>query len=473
MLSKMIAPSFKMHQFKLSLGAFLFLIHSVAFGQDEIKESLELSLEELMNIDVTTATKSAKKTDLISAAIEVITAEQIQQRGYTTLDDVINDLVDNNTDRSNWGIGEPLNQNSGFGFRFDCDQNILLLFNGQRLNAFLPGNRFGGEEYLLAGIDRIEIIRGPGSAIYGPNAFTLVANIITKTMSDEKNELFTSIEGSPTSIGNTVHSGLKTQLGKKTFLSAFFRFGKEEGQRLEVENSVFGNYELKDGVNHALDGEIFLKSGNWNIYGKFSDQSRNTFTGFNSVSFTEKDKLALKSYAYSLGSDYTVKLNQKFELKASGGWHIDNWSETALIPLYKLNAQGDELMYDADGNPVLDTLDIYRDGVGQVIETSFFIDGQTATTQTVDGEVQITYNYTKNNNIIVGLNVINDRILDATRPTELMLDPFGFTPFTSLKSSNNNWLFDLDASRTTVGVYGQVDYDLKDIVFFQCRGQVG
>jgi outer membrane receptor for ferrienterochelin and colicin len=150
-----------MNKFFLNSLLFATIALAVHAQHDSLKDSSDiytLSLEELMNIKVTTATKAVGKVDAVPAVIEVFTRELIKERGYQTLAQILNDIQGNHEDRSNWGIGEPVNQNVGFGFRFDTGQNMLLLFNGQRLNAFLPGNRFGGEEYLLDNIERIEII---------------------------------------------------------------------------------------------------------------------------------------------------------------------------------------------------------------------------------------------------------------------------------------------------------------------------
>ncbi len=147
-----------------------FGLASQVWAQAETEDLLNMSLEDILNVKVTTATKTARNLNDVPAVVEIITQQQIKQRGYRHLADVLNDVANNHEDRGNWGIGEPLYQNTGFGFRFDTGQNILLLFNGQRLNAFFPGNRFGGEEYLLGSVERIEIVRGPGSALYGANA---------------------------------------------------------------------------------------------------------------------------------------------------------------------------------------------------------------------------------------------------------------------------------------------------------------
>ncbi len=427
-----------------------------------LDELLDLSLEELLNIPITTATKTSGKLDTAPSVIDVVTADQIKQRGYQNLGQVLNDIANNHEDRSNWGIGEPTHQNVGFGFRFDTGQNILILFNGQRLNAFLPGNRFGGEEYLLNTIDRIEIIRGPGSALYGTGAFTAVINIISKKLTSQASEYTEAgFDYLPTSKGTSFTAGLGLQAGAKGSPTAAFRQFNEAGQARMINNALFGDQKLIDGAK-ASDGEIIFSNGNLNIYSKFTNQTRNTFTGFNGVNPTDLKDLQLSMYAYSVGADYSFNVSKNSTFKISGGWHQDNWTEVALIPQFKLTADGSALLLDDNDLPILDTLDLYRDG--QFIETSFFIDGQGADTRSLDAELQFTSNYRKSNFFVFGLYLADDRILEAVRPTELNLSPLMFIPFSRLDDAQNNWLVDVNASRKTLAPFLQADYSFSEAI---------
>jgi outer membrane receptor for ferrienterochelin and colicins len=429
--------------------------------EENTSDLFELPLEQLMNLQVTTATKTAGKSDAVPAIIEIITSEQIKVRGYQHLAHILNDIANNHEDRANWGIGEPTHQNVGFGFRFDTGQNMLILYNGQRLNAFLPGNRFGGEEYLLNNVDRVEIIRGPGSALYGTGAFTCVVNIITKKLNGiSPDEIIVSGNYVPTSKGFLINNAATLGAGNQGTLSTAFRYFREEGQNLSVKNTLFGNSHLKDGVNHAIDGELFFNSGSLNIFSKISNQSRNTFTGFNGVNPTNMDELKLHMYAYSLGVDKTFNVGAKSDIKISAGWHQDNWAEVALIPQFKISSDGSHLLLDDSGSPILDTVSLYRNG--EQINTSFFIDGQGADTRSLDAEIQFTSNYYGSNNIVFGTYIAEDKILRAERPTELNLSPSMFVPFRNISDAPNNWLFDLNASRRTLAVFAQADYNLNE-----------
>lgn len=211
-------------------------------------------------------------------------------------------------------------------------------------------------------------------------------------------------------------------------------------------------------MNHAVDGDLFFSYKRFRSYLKLDHQERKTFTGFNGVNPPQNDKLTLFMYAYSWGADYTRPLTDRVEIKAQGGWHQDNWTEVGLIPMFQVSASGDSLALDSGGAPILDVVSIERDG--QPMNTSFVIDGQGADTRTLEGELQVTWNYVKKNNLIFGLASSHDSVLKAGRPSEIQIVPFALVEFREFQDDANNWLFDTDASRTTLGLYGQVDNDL-------------
>jgi outer membrane receptor protein involved in Fe transport len=432
-----------------------------AGAEEEQTQRATRDLEELLGGQVSTGTKNAGSATRLAGFIEVITADEIRVRGYRHLADLLNDVRNNHEDRSNWGIGEPLHQNVGFGYRFDTGQNILILFNGQRLNAFLPGNRFGGEEYLLDDLEQVEVIRGPGSAIYGANAFTAVVNLISKSSVEpgEKSTLRASAGGAPTSGGVEAGLSWKSRVGQNGVTSGAFHFLREEGQNLSIENNLFGDLRVRDAVRHVIGGEAYFGYGKFHAYLKADNQLRNTFTGFNSVNPGNNDKLTLSYYAYSVGADHTLELGEKVKIRNSVGLTFDNWTEVALIPVFKLNSAGTGLEKDSDGLPILDTVTLTRNG--QSIDTSFVIDGQGADTMTLSAESVLTLKYYRENTLTFGLNVIHDRILAARRPTEITLSPaVAFGEFKVLSDDANNWLFDPHATRTGLGAFAQVDYEI-------------
>jgi outer membrane receptor for ferrienterochelin and colicins len=139
-----------------------------------------LSLDDLLKIKVVTASKKEQTMSQAPAIISVITAQQIEERGYQSVGEALNSVAGIYPlyDYVQYNIGIR-----GVNGGMDAGSRILkVMINGQSV-AFRPTSEsFLGEELIpVSTIERIEIIRGPASALYGANAFLGVINIITKT----------------------------------------------------------------------------------------------------------------------------------------------------------------------------------------------------------------------------------------------------------------------------------------------------
>ncbi|MEE4245805.1 MAG: TonB-dependent receptor [Kangiellaceae bacterium] len=135
-----------------------------------------LTFEELLNVEVITSSGDAQTVRDAPSVISVITAEQLQSYGYQDLYDILNLLPGINKVESYFGY-------STLNFRGILQEHynnkVLFMINGHPL----PERTFGSShlEYMpLEGIERIEVIRGPASSLYGTNAMLGVVNIITK-----------------------------------------------------------------------------------------------------------------------------------------------------------------------------------------------------------------------------------------------------------------------------------------------------
>jgi outer membrane receptor for ferrienterochelin and colicins len=142
----------------------------------------ELSIEELMDVVVTTASKSSEKQSDAPAIIEVLTRDELTRFGGTTLQDVLTRVPGLAavsgyfTDRSM--IGFP-----GDGLQAPTSRHVLLLINGRPVREVQEGGIKTSilEAFPIDAIERIEVVKGPGSVLYGSEAFAGVINIITLT----------------------------------------------------------------------------------------------------------------------------------------------------------------------------------------------------------------------------------------------------------------------------------------------------
>jgi iron complex outermembrane recepter protein len=149
------------------------------FAVAEDNDILHMSLEDLLNIKVTVASKSELTLRETPGIVTIVTDEDIKKWGARDLVDVLRRVP---------GIDFAMDVQSviGMGMRgfWGHEGKILLLWDGIQMNETLFATTQFGNRYPVNSIKRIEIIRGPGSAIYGGTAELGVINVITKSGAD-------------------------------------------------------------------------------------------------------------------------------------------------------------------------------------------------------------------------------------------------------------------------------------------------
>jgi iron complex outermembrane receptor protein len=216
----------------------------------------QLSLEELGAVEVTTVSKKPEQVWRTPAAIYVLTQEDIRRSGATSIPEVLR-LVPGvevaRIDSSQWAIGIR-----GFGSAFS--KSVLVLIDGRSVYTPLyAGVYWSIQNVMLADVERIEVIRGPGGTIWGTNAVNGVINIITKNSKDSQGALV-SLGGGNVDQGNGAfrYGG---SLGKDTNYRVYgTAFGR--GPELHPDGDNFDAWQVGQG-GFQLD---------WN------DQGRNTLS---------------------------------------------------------------------------------------------------------------------------------------------------------------------------------------------------
>lgn len=140
-----------------------------------------MSLEQLGNVEVTTASKEPEQVWHTPAAIYVLTQEDIRRSGATTIPELLR-LVPGvevaRIDSDHWAVGVR-----GFGGEFS--KSLLVLIDGRSVySPLFAGVYWQVQDTLLEDVDRIEVIRGPGGTIWGANAVNGIINIITRNAKD-------------------------------------------------------------------------------------------------------------------------------------------------------------------------------------------------------------------------------------------------------------------------------------------------
>ncbi len=142
-----------------------------------------LTLEELSKIEVTTPSKQPEKAFQTPAAIYVITGDDIRRSGVTSIPEALRlapGVEVARIDANKWSIGIR-----GFGTRLS--RAVLVMIDGRTVyTPLFAGTYWEVQDTLLEDIDRIEVIRGPGGTIWGPNAVNGVINIITKSTKETR-----------------------------------------------------------------------------------------------------------------------------------------------------------------------------------------------------------------------------------------------------------------------------------------------
>lgn len=159
-----------------------FLVLAGPASAQRTRPLADLELAELMRIEVQSvfgASKFLQKVTDAPAAVSVITARDIALHGYRTLADILRSVPGFNvTDDRNYSfVGVR-----GFQRPGDFNSRVLLLVDGHRMNEPIYNQAYIGTEFALDVelMERVELIRGPSSSIYGTNAFLAVINVVTK-----------------------------------------------------------------------------------------------------------------------------------------------------------------------------------------------------------------------------------------------------------------------------------------------------
>ena len=161
----------------------LLMLISAGLAAAQDTDIREMSLEELLNVEVYSASKFPQKSSDAPASVSIVTADDNASYGYTTLAQVLNGVrglhVANDRNYDYLGV-------RGFGRGANSNNRFLLLVDGRRVNDTIYEHAPIGSDFLVDVdlIERVEIIRGPGSSIYGSNAFLGVINVITKSARD-------------------------------------------------------------------------------------------------------------------------------------------------------------------------------------------------------------------------------------------------------------------------------------------------
>jgi iron complex outermembrane receptor protein len=202
----------------------------------------DLDLEGLMGIPVTSVAGIAQPLQDTPAAVHVITAEDIRRGGHRTLADALRMVPGVNVAQitsSIWAISAR-----GFNGRFST--KLLVLIDGRPVyNTLFSGVFWDVQDLVLADVDRIEVVRGPGATLWGANAVNGVINVVTKRARATQDGYATAGGGDEEQAFGTVRYG--GTFGEDRYFRVYAKYVDRDGFRFDTGGDPGDDWDVLRG----------------------------------------------------------------------------------------------------------------------------------------------------------------------------------------------------------------------------------
>ncbi len=305
-----------------------------AWSQDTVKDLGNKSIEDLMNIEVTSVSKKEQKLSHIASAIYVITQDDILRSGATNIPDVLRMVPGLEVAQINGNAWEI----SSRGFNAQYANKFLVLIDGRTVySPLFSGVYWDVQDVPLEDIDRIEVIRGPGATVWGANAVNGVINIITKTAKQTQGGLLTAGGGTHepgfgvAQYGGTFRQATSYRMFMKGFdYNSFPSLSGQDGQ--DGSDLLHGGFRVDSTLSKqdsiTVQGDLYE--------GREEDVVNNTVLTppFNEVltessSLSGGNVLGRWKHAFSPHSDTTLQVY--FDRAARNSTIYGEWTNTSDI----------------------------------------------------------------------------------------------------------------------------------------------
>jgi len=214
----------------LGVAVVALIVAGPACAQTAGSDATWPDLAELGKIEVTTVSKRPQPAWIAAAALAVVTGEDICRSGADSLPEALRlapGLDVAQIDARNWAV-------SARGFNAQLSNKLLVLIDGRSVYTPLFGGVFWDSQHtVLADVDRIEVVRGPGAALWGANAMNGVINIVTKSARD-------TVGGYAEAIAGTDHSGATVRWGAAPEANWAWRLSAQVDDYAATDSLTFG-----------------------------------------------------------------------------------------------------------------------------------------------------------------------------------------------------------------------------------------
>jgi outer membrane receptor for ferrienterochelin and colicins len=308
----------------------------------------DLGLEELMRIDAGRVFGAIERIQPVTeapASVSFVTAEEIARHGYRTLAEILRGVrgmyITNDRNFSLMGA-------RGFAKPGDYNSRILLLVNGHRVNDNIFGQAEIGAEF---GIDpemfeRVEIIRGPASSLYGDSAFFAVVNVITKSGASLEGASIAIEAGNLGTVLTRVSAGQRLASGVEVAASAVYE------QSAGVQRLYFPAFdapETNNGIADGLDGERLaqfygqVRARNLTFTSAYGQRQRDVPTASFGTLFNEQRAPEQTTDRHTLVDvEYGRSYGERTRLTLRGS--LDQFSYDGTYPFAHPDRQGEAMI---------------------------------------------------------------------------------------------------------------------------------
>lgn len=309
-----------------------------AFAQAPPADEGVQSLDELLSVRVSTASLYSQLAREAPASVSIIAADDIARFQIRTLAELLSHVRSFyvTDDRNYEYVGVR-----GFGRPTDYNNRILLLWNGHVMNDNLYSSSALGFDFSpdLNSVERVEIVRGPGSPLYGANAMLAVINIIGKTGAEVNGVEASGEYGSGAYARGSVVYGTQTSSGVDAVVSGSWM----DRRGFDLYFPEFDAPETHDGVARDADREqsigatARLSFGDLTVMGVFSNRTKRIPTASYETTFGDS-RARTEDRRWAAQMEYAHEFSPSFRL--SGRLSYDGYDYGGVYPYEYLQFDG-------------------------------------------------------------------------------------------------------------------------------------
>lgn len=332
-------------------------------------ELKNLSIEELLNMEIISVSRHPKKFAEAAAAIQIITHEEIRRSGATSIPEALrlaSNLQVAQIDSNRWAI-------SARGFNETLANKLLVMIDGRTIYTPLhAGVYWDVQDTLLDHVERIEVISGPGGTLWGANAVNGVINIITKSARDTQGGMITGGAGTQLRDFGASYGGA---LGDDAHFRAYAKYFDRDSTAFTNGTEAMNAWRMRqtgfradwggEGDSHQftlqgdvysgsadqrVSGDIALKGGN--LLGRWSHNHTNGSSSSLQVYYDQTSRHIPDVFSEDLGIldvdfQYHFRLREHHQIAWGLGYRLNQDDVTNRTTLAFLPAHVNQQLFSA------------------------------------------------------------------------------------------------------------------------------